>query len=540
MFRVYRFQNYSWARFRKDISAGIVVGIVALPLAMAIAIASGVRPEYGIYTTIIAGLLISLVGGSFFQIGGPTATFVPVLLGITMVYGYEDLLLAGFMSGVILAVMGIFKLGAVIHYIPKPVTIGFTAGIAVIIFSSQLHTFLGMSNIKDGHILFKLKQIFVQLHTISFASIGTAIICLLVILLVQRFVPQIPAPLVGLIVSSIIATLFYPAHVQTIGSTFGGVPSALPSFHLPEITWSKIKILFFPALSIAMLGAIESLLSAVVSDEMSGKKHHSNRELIGQGAANIVTPFFGGIPAAGAIARTATNIRNGATSPVSGIVHSLFVLLVLLFLSPLTMHVPLASMAPILMLVAWNMSERKQFKFVLRAKTSDSIVLCATFLCIVLTDIAIGMMVGLGLSILFFVFRMSKEFVVRKGNVELQEDEATHVYTLKGPIFFGTAKQLGALLAKDLPKDYLILSMEHVPYMDITAEAVLSSIIRRCKQNHVKFILAGLQPQPLELLQTTRLYQSLDEDYIFSSIKEAENFAKQLELKSVEAQAKES
>ncbi|MCH5583977.1 SulP family inorganic anion transporter [Shimazuella sp. AN120528] len=532
MFRVYRFQNYSWARLRKDVIAGIVVGIVALPLAMAIAIASGVRPEYGLYTTIIAGFLISLFGGSFFQIGGPTATFVPVLLGLTMVYGYENLLLAGLLSGGLLVLMGIFRLGAVIHYIPKPVTIGFTAGIAVIIFSSQIHTFLGMENIKDGHILYKLKQIFVQLHTISLASVGTALICLLVIFLVQKFLPQIPAPLVGLIVSSFIATWFYPSHVQTIGSAFGGVPSTLPSIHLPEITWSKFELLFFPALSIALLGAIESLLSAVVSDGMSGKKHHSNRELIGQGVANIVTPFFGGIPAAGAIARTATNIRNGATSPVSGIVHSIFVLLVLLFLSPLTMHVPLASMAPILMLVAWNMSERKEFKFVLRSKTSDSIVLCATFLCIVLTDIAIGVMVGLGLSILFFVFRMSNEFVVRKANVELQENEITHVYTLKGPIFFGTAKQLAGLLAKDLPKDYLILSMEHVPYMDITAEAVLSSIIRRCKQHQVKFILAGLQTQPLELLQTTRLYQSLDEKYIFKSIEEAKDYAKQLEIQS--------
>jgi SulP family sulfate permease len=539
MFRVYRFKNYSWARFRKDTTAGIVVGIVALPLAMAIAIACGVPPEYGLYTTIIAGFLISLVGGSYFQIGGPTATFVPVLLGLMVVYGYENLLLAGLMSGVLLVIMGIFKVGAVIHYIPRPVTIGFTAGIAVIIFSSQLHTFLGIESIKDGHILFKLKQIFVQLHTISFASVGTALICLSIILLVQKFVPQIPAPLVGLVVSSVIATLFYPTHVQTIGSTFGGVSSSLPSFHLPEITWSKIELLFFPAVSIALLGAIESLLSAVVSDEMTGKKHNSNRELIGQGVANIVTPFFGGIPAAGAIARTATNIRNGATSPVSGIVHSLFVLLVLLFLAPLTMHVPLASMAPILMLVAWNMSEQKQFTFVLRSKTSDSFVLCATFLGIVLTDIALGVLVGLGLSILFFVFRMSREFVVRKANVELQENEVTHVYTLKGPIFFGTAKQLAALLAKDLPKDYLILSMEHVPYMDMTAEAVLSSIIRRCKQNQVKFLLAGLQPQPLELLQTTRLYQSLDEKYLFKSIKEAKNFAKQLELESIEVQVNE-
>jgi SulP family sulfate permease len=540
MFRAYRFNNYSWLKFRNDLVAGIVVGIVALPLAMAFAIASGVRPEYGIYTTIIAGFLISLFGGSSLQIGGPTGAFVPILLGIVMVYGYENLLIAGFMAGILLVLMGVFRMGAIIHYIPKPVTIGFTTGIAVIIFSGQIHTFFGIENVKDGHILFKLKQIALQLHTISWASVGTAIACLVIIFLVQRYLPKIPAPLVGLVFSSVLATLFFPEQVQTIGKAFGGIPSTLPTFQLPEITIDKLTLLFIPAITIAMLGGIESLLSALVADGMSGKKHHSNRELIGQGIANVVTPFFGGIPATGAIARTATNIRNGATSPVAGMVHSVFVLLVLIFLAPLAIHIPLASMAPILMLVAWNMSERKEFKFVLRAKTGDSVVLCATFIFTVLTDITIGVLVGLGLSILFFVFRMSKEFVVRKGeSVELQEDELTHVYTLKGPIFFGTAKRLASLLAKDLPKDYLILSMEHVPYMDITAEAVLNSIIRRCKKNQVKFILAGLQAQPKELLQTTKLYQSLDETYIFTTIEDAKRFAKNLEVHSPVDQVKE-
>lgn len=528
MFRAYRFTNYSWHRFRHDLVAGIVVGIVALPLAMAFAIASGVRPEYGIYTTIIAGFLVSLFGGSSLQIAGPTGAFVPILLGIVMVYGYENLLIAGLMAGVMLVLMGLLRLGAIIHYIPKPVTIGFTTGIAVIIFSGQLHMFLGI-DIKDGHILYKLKQIFLQLHTISWASVITAVICLLIIFLVQRFFRNIPAPLVGLIISSVIANLAFPDQIQTIGKAFGDISAALPTFQLPEITWDKLTLLFIPAVTIAMLGGIESLLSALVADEMSGKKHHSNRELIGQGIANIVTPLFGGIPATGAIARTATNIRNGATSPVSGMIHAVFVLLVLVFLAPLAVHVPLASMAPILMLVAWNMSERKQFQFVLKAKTADSIVLCATFLCTVLTDITIGVLVGLGLSILFFVVRMSKQFVVHHGKVEVLEDSHAHVYTLKGPIFFGTARHLANLLNKELPKDYLIVSMEHVPYMDITAEAVLSSIIRRCRQHQVAFILAGLQTQPKELLETTKLYDRLDKRYVLSTLDEAKQLAGQWE-----------
>jgi SulP family sulfate permease len=273
-------------------------------------------------------------------------------------------------------------------------------------------------------------------------------------------------------------------------------------------------------------------LSALVADEMSGKKHHSNRELMGQGIANIVTPMFGGIPATGAIARTATNIRNGATSPVSGMIHAIFVLLVLVFLAPLAVHIPLASMAPILMLVAWNMSERKQFKYVLKAKTTDSIVLCATFLCTVLTDITIGVVVGLGLSILFFVVRMSKQFVVHHGKVELLEDAQAHVYTLKGPIFFGTARHLANLLNKELPNDYLILSMEQVPYIDITAEAVIRSIVRRCRQHQVTFILAGLQTQPKELLETTKLFDRLDKQYVFSTLEEAKLLAGQWEKES--------
>jgi SulP family sulfate permease len=285
---------------------------------MAFAIAAGVHPQYGIYTTIIAGFLISLFGGSRFQIGGPTGAFVPILFTIVMQYGYENLLIAGLLAGILLVLMGIFKLGAFIKFIPRPVTIGFTTGIAVIIFTGQIASFLGLRDIqKHEDFLSNMKEIGIHLSTINLYSVITAVICFAIILLTSKFVPKIPGSLIGLLVSSMIAVWFFEGNVPTIGSTYGAIPSNLPSFHLPEITLERIKQLIGPAFVIAMLGGVESLLSAVVADGMTGSRHHSNRELIGQGIANIVAPLFGGIPATGAIARTATNIKSGATSPVS-------------------------------------------------------------------------------------------------------------------------------------------------------------------------------------------------------------------------------
>lgn len=455
---VEKFQGYSLQNFQKDLLSGIIVGIIAIPLAMAFAIASGVKPEYGIYTTFIAGILISIFGGSKFQIGGPTGAFIPVLFGIVIVYGYENLLLAGLMAGIMLTLMGIFKLGSLIKYIPRPVTIGFTSGIAVIIFTGQIASFLGLSDVKKHeHFIDNMKELALHINTINVYSILTAIICLLVILITPKILPKVPGSLIGLIVSTLIATFFFTGKVPTIGSDFGPIPSNLPQFHFPNITWENIKQLLAPAFVIAILGGIESLLSAVVADGMTNTKHNSNRELVGQGIANIVTPLFGGIPATGAIARTATNIKNGATSPLSGIIHGVFVLATLLLFAPYASHIPLASMAPVLMIVAWNMSERKHFVDVLKTKAGDALVLIVTFLLTVFTSLTIAVEVGLVLAVLLFAKRMSEMLVISKvlpdhsnshEKVVPNAVNETHdcpqvsIYTIEGPLFFGQPKLL--------------------------------------------------------------------------------------------------
>src|SRR5699024_11062648 len=318
-----RFKGLTLDDLKRDLVAGVTVGIVAMPLGMAFAIASGVSPEYGLYTTIIAGLLVALLGGSRFQVAGPTGAFIPILLAIVLQYGYENLLIAGFLAGIMLVLMGLFKLGQLITYIPRSVTIGFTAGIAVIIFTGQIGDFLGLEHLtKHEYFHENMLQLVQSMSTINGYSILTAMIGIILIIMIPEYFPRVPVLLMALIIPTIIALLFYPNKVATIGTAFGGIPQAFPSFQLLDITWQKMILLWKPAFVIAMLGGIESLLSAVVSDGMTGTRHKSDRELIGQGIANITIPFFGGIPATGAIARTATNIKSGAVSPFSGIFQS--------------------------------------------------------------------------------------------------------------------------------------------------------------------------------------------------------------------------
>ena len=402
-----RFQNYSWKAFQKDLISGMIVGIIAIPLGMAFAIASGVNPEYGIYTTIIAGILISLFGGSKFQIGGPTGAFIPILFGIVMTYGYENLLVAGFMAGIILVIMGVFKLGSLIKYIPRPVTIGFTTGIAITIFTGQIANFLGLTGIeKKESFLANMAEIIHQLNTVNILSVVTAVICLITMIITPRLFPKVPGALIGLLVSTFVAAFFYPGQVQTIGTAYGEISNSLPTLSIPHVDFTIIQQLIGPAFVIALLGGIESLLSAVVADGMTNTRHNSNKELIGQGIANMVTPLFGGIPATGAIARTATNIKNGAVSPFSGVIHGIVVLLVLIIFAPYASHIPLASLAPVLMIVAWNMSERHIFSHILKTKTSDSLVLVVTFLLTVFVDLTTAVEVGLLLAVLLFTKRM--------------------------------------------------------------------------------------------------------------------------------------
>ncbi|WMT29659.1 SulP family inorganic anion transporter [Bacillus aerius] len=524
-----RFEGYDSSKFRRDLIAGLVVGVVAIPLGMAFAIASGVGPEYGLYTVIVAGILISLFGGSKYQIGGPTGAFVPILFGIVSQYGIENLLIAGFMAGCMLVLFGIFKLGKLMKFIPRPVIIGFTAGIAVIIFSGQIANFLGLKGIEKHESFFlNMREIVVHLGTANSLAILTAIVGFIVILAAQKYIPKIPGALLGLLVSTFIAVLFFQGQVETIGSAYGEIPRQLPTFAFPELTIEKMMYLLPPAIVIALLGGVESILSAMVADHMKGSKHDSNKELVGQGIANMVAPLFGGIPATGAIARTATNIKNGGASPISGVVHGVVVLLILMLFAPYASMIPLAAMAPILMFVAWNMSEKKEFINIVKVKNADSLVLVVTFLLTVIGDLIIGVTAGLILAFIAFIKKMSQTTNIHT-NVAVPQIETAvalekgtdqkeiSMYSIEGPLFFGTTDSLENSILDHVqtkPKT-LILLMNKVNYMDTSAEAVLMNISNRLKHHNGKLMIVGLQSQPKELLQRTGLFHQIGKQHFF-------------------------
>ncbi|WP_332284960.1 SulP family inorganic anion transporter [Bacillus safensis] len=524
-----RFEGYNSSKFRRDLIAGLVVGVVAIPLGMAFAIASGVGPEYGLYTVIVAGILISLFGGSKYQIGGPTGAFVPILFGIVSQYGIENLLIAGFMAGCMLVLFGIFKLGKLMKFIPRPVIIGFTAGIAVIIFSGQIANFLGLKGVEKHESFFlNMREIVVHLGTTNSLAIITAVIGLIVILAAQKYIPKIPGALLGLLASTFLAVLFFQGQVETIGSAYGEIPRQLPTFAFPELTIEKMIYLLPPAIVIALLGGVESILSAMVADNMKGSKHDSNKELVGQGIANMTAPLFGGIPATGAIARTATNIKNGGASPISGVVHGVVVLLILMVFAPYASMIPLAAMAPILMFVAWNMSERKEFINILKVKNADSLVLVVTFLLTVIGDLIIGVTAGLILAFIAFIKKMSQTTNIHTNVAVPQmetaaalekqtEEKGISMYSIEGPLFFGTTDSLENSILDHVqtkPKT-LILLMNKVNYMDTSAEAVLMNISNRLKHHNGKLMIVGLQSQPKELLHRTGLFHHIGKQHFF-------------------------
>ncbi|MGG5179662.1 SulP family inorganic anion transporter [Bacillus sp. MM09(2025)] len=524
-----RFEGYDSSKFRRDLIAGLVVGVVAIPLGMAFAIASGVGPEYGLYTVIVAGILISLFGGSKYQIGGPTGAFVPILFGIVSQYGIENLLIAGFMAGCMLVLFGIFKLGKLMKFIPRPVIIGFTAGIAVIIFSGQIANFLGLKGVEKHESFFlNMREIVVHLGTTNSLAIITAVIGLIVILAAQKYIPKIPGALLGLLASTFLAVLFFQGQVETIGSAYGEIPRQLPSFAFPEVTIEKMIYLLPPAIVIALLGGVESILSAMVADNMKGSKHDSNKELVGQGIANMAAPLFGGIPATGAIARTATNIKNGGVSPISGVVHGVVVLLILMLFAPYASMIPLAAMAPILMFVAWNMSEKKEFINIVKVKNADSLVLVVTFLLTVIGDLIIGVTAGLILAFIAFIKKMSQTTSIHPNiavpqmetaaALEKQTDQqGISMYAIEGPLFFGTTDSLENSILDHVqtkPKT-LILLMNKVNYMDTSAEAVLMNISNRLKHHNGKLVIVGLQSQPKELLRRTGLFHHIGKQHFF-------------------------
>lgn len=538
-----RYAGYSLHSFRKDLLAGIVVGVIAIPLGMGFAIASGVKPEYGIYTTIIAGILISLLGGSRFQIGGPTGAFVPVLLGIVMTYGYNNLLVAGILAGIMLFLMGVFKLGSLIQYIPQSVTIGFTSGIAVTIFTGQIGNFFGLTNMeKHETFLANMKEIVTHLYTWNWYSVAVALISLAIILVMGKLAPKVPGALIGLVVSSVIAAIFFPDKVATIGSTYGDIPSKLPAFRLPDMNLDTWVNMIRPAFVIAMLGGIESLLSAVVADGMTQDRHNSNRELRAQGIANIITPLFGGIPATGAIARTATNIKGGAVSPISGIVHGIVVLLILVVFAPYASSIPLAAMAPVLMLVAWNMSERKTFAHVLGTRSGDSVVLLVTFFLTVFVNLTVAVEVGLLSAVVLFAKRMSDTLQVKK--VLPNHDDEDHkmvssvvmehhdcpqitIYSVNGPLFFGATRLFNQMIDEAVKHQakFVLVRMRSVPYMDMTGVTILSNGLKRLQKQNAQLLVTGLQAQPEMLLQRAGVYDKIGKSHFFDRTGDAIHYA---------------
>jgi SulP family sulfate permease len=498
------------AHLMPNIVAGVVVGIVAMPLAMAFAIASGATPAQGLYTAIVAGLVTSIAGGTRVQISGPTGAFIAVLAGITAQYGIAGLQAATVMAGCILLVMGLTRLGSVIKFIPSPVIVGFTAGIAVIIWTGQWKDFFGLHPAVSGlHFHEKFLAVLRAFPDLHIATTLIAALTLAVLIAGNRWfaaipgLKRVPTPLVAMLAATALQAIWHFPGVDTIGSAFGGIPRALPAFSWPALPLSDLLHLVGPAFAIALLGAIESLLTAVVADGMTGARHDSNQELIGQGAANIIAPLFGGFAATGAIARTATSIRNGATSPLAGIVHAVFLLLVILLLAPLAAHVPLAALAAILWTVAWNMADLPHVSRLLRtAPISDRLLLLVTFVLTVFVDLVVAVNVGVVVASLMFMRRMAETVRVEQQSFDDDSGEdiklpkSVLVYRVEGPFFFGAAEKLESTLERvQLGVETVVIRLGRVPFMDATGINTLTEIIQRFQRHRVRVILCGVHDE---------------------------------------------
>jgi len=512
----------------RNMVSGVIVGVVALPLAMAFAIASGVKPEQGIYTAIIGGLLVSLFGGSRLQIAGPTGAFIVILAGVTAKHGVDGLQIATMMAGAILLLLGMARLGAIIKFIPDPVIVGFTAGIGVIIWVGQWKDFFGLPTISGEHFHEKLWHLLQALPDLHMVTTLLAVLSLFLVITASRIpgLKRVPGPLVAMAVATAIQSTFHFEGVATIGSAFGGIPQGLPALSLPEITPSRVIDLIGPAFTIAMLGAIESLLSAMVADGMAGTKHDSNQELIGQGVANLVTPLFGGFAATGAIARTATNIRNGGTSPLAGITHAVTLVLIVLFLAPLASNIPLCALAAILFVVAYNMSELKHFKrMVQRAPRADVSILLITFSLTVFSDLVIAVNIGVILAMLHFMRRMASSVEVQQVvEHELEEELRTNghtrlppgllIYTIEGPLFFAAAETFERVIAQThTDPNLLIIRLKRVPFMDITGLQVLEEVIQQLHKRHIVVKLCEANTKVLNKLDRVGILQEIGPEH---------------------------
>jgi SulP family sulfate permease len=522
-----------WTR---NIVAGVIVGVVALPLAMAFAIASGAKPEQGLYTAIVAGLVISVCGGSRVQIGGPTGAFIVLLSGITATHGIAGLQIATLMAGAILVFLGVARLGSVIKFIPDPVIVGFTAGIAVVIWVGQWKDFFGLPAAAGEHFHEKLLHLLQALPGLDPATTAIGVFVLALVLLTPRLprLAHVPGPLVALVAATAAVALLDLDGVATIGSAFGGIPAGLPEFVWPEVTLPQVIDLVAPAFTIAMLGAIESLLSAVVADGMAGTRHDSNQELIGQGLANLLAPLFGGFAATGALARTATNIRNGGTSPLAGIVHAVTLVIVILFLAPLASDVPLAALAAILFVVAWNMSEARHFvQMVRRAPGADVAILLVTFVLTVFADLVVAVNIGVILATLHFLRRMAASVeVLPIGSAGLRQELAQlgleslppglAVYAVEGPFFFGAVENFERALAVTDPDLHdLIIRLRWVPFIDITGLQTLEDVIGALQKRGVRVSLSGANARVTGKLERAGIIDKVGRDNFFAEFTDA-------------------
>ncbi|NUQ12302.1 MAG: STAS domain-containing protein [Gemmatimonadaceae bacterium] len=534
-------RDYNRSQFASDLTAGVIVGIVALPLAIAFAIASGVSPERGLITAIVAGFLISALGGSRVQIGGPTGAFVVIVYGIVQTHGLQGLMVATVMAGFMLLAMGLARLGSVIKFVPTPLVTGFTSGIAVIIFSSQVKDFLGLQmGDVPANFLEKVAAYADHAGSASLPAIGVGALSMAIIIVWPRLNRRIPGPFVALIVATAVVHLA-GIDVETVGSRFGTLAATIPTPEMPRLGIAELTALVTPAFSIALLGAVESLLSAVVADGMIGSRHRANMELVAQGVANIVTPLFGGIPATGAIARTATNVRNGGRTPVAGIVHAITLLLITLFFGRWAALIPMATLAAILVVVAYHMSEWRTFREELRAPKSDVAVLLTTFLLTVVVDLTVAIEIGMVLSAFLFMHRMSEVTAVNAVTRELAREasderdvpleeltsrrsipDGVEVFEISGAFFFGAAEAFKETLTQvgRKPK-VLIIRMRDVSLLDATGLRALRDVVHRSKAERTLVLVAEIHAQPLAALERSPAYDDLGAGQIYMTLEEA-------------------
>ncbi len=536
MIECYRQGLFHKKHWFNNITAGVIVGIIALPLAMAFAIASGAKPEQGLYTAIVAGFLVSVFGGSRVQISGPTGAFIIILSGIAAKYGLDGLQIATILAGFMLIFLGVARLGMVIKFIPSPVILGFTAGIAISIWVGQWYHFFGLPKPLGLHFHEKIWSLMQSFSHINFITTLIGVLSLLVVVYSSRIpvLKRIPGALIAMIIATILEAIYQFDGVATIGNTYGGIPQGLPTLHWPTITMDRIIELIGPAFTIAMLGAIESLLSAVVADGMSNTRHDSNRELIGQGLANIAAPILGGIAATGAIARTATSIRHGANSPLAGIIHCITLLFIILFLAPLAANIPLACLAAILFVVAWNMSEAKHcIQLIKTAPWMDVSILIITFLLTIFVDLVVAVYIGVILAILHFLLNMASGVEISKQNDALFQKERKRdknisipedvvVYAIDGPFFFGAIEVFESALAytHNDPR-VLIFRLRWVPLIDSTAINALRTVIGDLQSRGVHVLLTGPKPTIMAKLKKAGIIKLLGKNNVFDDFYEA-------------------